>query len=85
MAARSQFSSLIDRANRLTRWRKANPASHWNLMAFIFFNWYVGNTNVFKYGASRVRSGKLNGIANINFSEQTVTRFECDMTYNLLL
>ena len=37
-----------------------------------FYEIYVGNTNAFKCGGPRARSGQFNRIANIIFSKQKV-------------
>jgi len=49
---------------------------HSNLVTFFWS--CVGNTNAYKYGGSRDRSGQFNGVANINFQEQKVPTFEWD-------
>jgi len=50
-----------------------------------FFKICVGNTNAFEHGRPRGWSGHFNVIANVNFQEQKVSRFECNTTLNLLL
>jgi len=49
--------------------------SHSNL-PFIFFGVYVGNGNAFKYKGPHALSDRFNGIANMNFSNENVCRFE---------